>query len=250
MLDAVLEHGDDACPAPQSAREPRGGAGGLVRLDREQDPGARARARPGPPARGRRARARSRPGSSTTGAGPARRPHSMTSWPARSAAGGERGADRAGADDGDRRPCAEEYAAAAGDGVTVSSAQSRLTANAGLFNNPQMPRLLVLLSAVCFGTTGTAQALGPDAAPVTVGAVRIAVGGAPARCSSRAPCPPRPRAWPRRELGAIAVRDRRLPARVLRRRRPHRRRRRHGRRARLRRPRSPACSGGWSTASR
>jgi DME family drug/metabolite transporter len=29
---------------------------------------------------------------------------------------------------------------------------------------------------VCFGTTGTAQALGPDASPVTVGAVRIAVG--------------------------------------------------------------------------
>src|SRR3954451_18936050 len=41
----------------------------------------------------------------------------------------------------------------------------------------QMPRILVLLAAVCFGTTGTAQALGPDASPVTVGAVRIAVGG-------------------------------------------------------------------------
>src|SRR5215213_8242387 len=40
-----------------------------------------------------------------------------------------------------------------------------------------MPRVLVLLSAVLFGTTGTAQALGPDAAPVTVGAARIAVGG-------------------------------------------------------------------------
>jgi DME family drug/metabolite transporter len=37
-------------------------------------------------------------------------------------------------------------------------------------------RLQVLLAAVCFGTTGTAQALGPDASPVTVGAVRIAVG--------------------------------------------------------------------------
>lgn len=41
----------------------------------------------------------------------------------------------------------------------------------------RMPRLLVLLAAVCFGTTGTAQALGPDdASPVTVGAARIAVG--------------------------------------------------------------------------
>src|SRR5215211_8824401 len=39
-----------------------------------------------------------------------------------------------------------------------------------------MPRVLVLLSAVLFGTTGTAQALGPDAAPVTVGAGRIADG--------------------------------------------------------------------------
>ena len=42
-----------------------------------------------------------------------------------------------------------------------------------------MPRLLVLLAAVCFGTTGTAQALGPDgASPAAVGAVRIVVGGA------------------------------------------------------------------------
>jgi DME family drug/metabolite transporter len=40
-----------------------------------------------------------------------------------------------------------------------------------------MSRLQVLLAAVCFGTTGTAQALGPDSASaVTVGAVRIAVG--------------------------------------------------------------------------
>jgi DME family drug/metabolite transporter len=42
-----------------------------------------------------------------------------------------------------------------------------------------MPRLFVLLAAVCFGTTGTAQALGPDGtSPLTVGAARIAVGGA------------------------------------------------------------------------
>jgi DME family drug/metabolite transporter len=38
-------------------------------------------------------------------------------------------------------------------------------------------RVLVLLAAVCFGTTGTAQALGvPGAEPATVGAARIAVG--------------------------------------------------------------------------
>jgi DME family drug/metabolite transporter len=41
------------------------------------------------------------------------------------------------------------------------------------------PRVLVLLSALCFGTTGTAQALGPDGTePVVVGAARVAVGGA------------------------------------------------------------------------
>jgi DME family drug/metabolite transporter len=40
-----------------------------------------------------------------------------------------------------------------------------------------MPRVLVLLSALCFGTTGTAQALGPEAAPAAVGAARVAVGG-------------------------------------------------------------------------
>lgn len=38
-------------------------------------------------------------------------------------------------------------------------------------------RLDVLLAAVCFGTTGTAQALGPSAPPVGVGAGRIVVGG-------------------------------------------------------------------------
>jgi DME family drug/metabolite transporter len=57
---------------------------------------------------------------------------------------------------------------------------------------------------MCFATTGTAQALGPDAAPVTVGAVRIAIGAAlllaVARALPRVAAP-----WPRRELGAIAV---------------------------------------------
>ncbi len=42
-----------------------------------------------------------------------------------------------------------------------------------------MPRLQVLLAALCFGTTGTAQALGPAAAsPLTVGAVHVVVGAA------------------------------------------------------------------------
>ena len=42
-----------------------------------------------------------------------------------------------------------------------------------------MARFQVLLAALCFGTTGTAQALGPDGlAPAGVGAARILVGGA------------------------------------------------------------------------
>jgi DME family drug/metabolite transporter len=41
-----------------------------------------------------------------------------------------------------------------------------------------MSRLLVLLAAICFATTGTAQELGPAVEPVAVGAARIAVGGA------------------------------------------------------------------------
>src|ERR671916_232320 len=40
-------------------------------------------------------------------------------------------------------------------------------------------RLHVLLASLCFGTTGTAQALGPDGlSPAGVGAGRILVGGA------------------------------------------------------------------------
>ncbi len=35
----------------------------------------------------------------------------------------------------------------------------------------------MLLAAVCFGTTGTAQALGPDASATSLGAVRIVIGG-------------------------------------------------------------------------
>jgi drug/metabolite transporter, DME family len=48
-----------------------------------------------------------------------------------------------------------------------------------LWNNHGVARLQVLLAALCFGTTGTAQALGPDGtSAVTVGAARIAVGAA------------------------------------------------------------------------
>jgi drug/metabolite transporter, DME family len=47
-----------------------------------------------------------------------------------------------------------------------------------LFNNSTMfARLQVLLAAVCFGTTGTAQAIGPAGSPVAVGAARIVFGG-------------------------------------------------------------------------
>jgi DME family drug/metabolite transporter len=41
-----------------------------------------------------------------------------------------------------------------------------------------MSRVLVLLAALCFATTGTAQELGPAVEPIAVGAARIAVGGA------------------------------------------------------------------------
>jgi drug/metabolite transporter, DME family len=41
-----------------------------------------------------------------------------------------------------------------------------------------MHRTSILLAAVCFGTTGTAQALGPAASPLAVGSARIAVGAA------------------------------------------------------------------------
>ncbi|BDZ63984.1 DMT family transporter [Agromyces mangrovi Wang et al. 2018] len=37
--------------------------------------------------------------------------------------------------------------------------------------------LAVLAAAVCFGTTGTAQALGPEADPLSLGAARILIGG-------------------------------------------------------------------------
>ena len=41
-----------------------------------------------------------------------------------------------------------------------------------------MPRVHVLIAAILFGTTGTAQALGPDIDPLAVGSARIIVGAA------------------------------------------------------------------------
>src|SRR5215218_6283574 len=67
-----------------------------------------------------------------------------------------------------------------------------------------MAKVLVLLAAVSFGTTGTAQALGPDAAPTGVGAARIVIGGALLLLVARA-VPAAAGPWPRRELGAIAA---------------------------------------------
>ena len=59
--------------------------------------------------------------------------------------------------------------------LTFARAAARVIDITGtLLNNRTMPGLLVLLAAGCFDTTGTAQALGPDAAPLTVGAIRIA----------------------------------------------------------------------------
>jgi DME family drug/metabolite transporter len=67
-----------------------------------------------------------------------------------------------------------------------------------------VPALLIVLAAVCFGTTGTALALGPEtASPSSAGAVRIVIGGALlavivfARRSSRQGGPPRAADRPR-----------------------------------------------------
>jgi len=68
------------------------------------------------------------------------------------------------------------------------------------------PRLAVLLAAVLFGTTGTAQALGPDAAaPLAVGSARILVGAALLALVARRIAPPGPVAWDRRVLAASGV---------------------------------------------
>jgi drug/metabolite transporter, DME family len=59
-------------------------------------------------------------------------------------------------------------------------------------------RLQVLLAALCFATTGTAQALGPDGIPpVDVGAARVLVGGALLVLLARFVRDPAARRWPR-----------------------------------------------------
>lgn len=67
------------------------------------------------------------------------------------------------------------------DGSLAGGARGRYLVE--LLNNHQdtrqgSSRALVLASAVLFGTTGTAQALGPSLSPLLVGAARIAVGAA------------------------------------------------------------------------
>jgi DME family drug/metabolite transporter len=63
------------------------------------------------------------------------------------------------------------------------------------------PRVAVLLAAVLFGTTGTAQALGPDGtAPLAVGSARILVGAALLALVARRLTVRGPAAWDRRVL--------------------------------------------------
>jgi DME family drug/metabolite transporter len=67
-------------------------------------------------------------------------------------------------------------------------------------------RLQVLLAALCFATTGTAQALGPDGIPpVVVGAARILVGGALLALAGRLIRDPSARRWPRAVVLAAAT---------------------------------------------
>ena len=68
-----------------------------------------------------------------------------------------------------------------------------------------MPRLLVLAAAVLFGTTGTAQALGPEASPLVVGAARIAVGAVLLLVAARLVAPRSRGAWHRPALIAAAL---------------------------------------------
>jgi DME family drug/metabolite transporter len=61
--------------------------------------------------------------------------------------------------------------------------------------------VLVLLAAVCFGTTGTAHALGPDATPSAVGLARVVCGGAALGLLAL---------WFLRRHGAVAIAPREL----------------------------------------
>lgn len=85
-----------------------------------------------------------------------------------------------------------------------------LDTSSRLFNNAPIvssARLLVLLAALCFGTTGTAQALGPEAPPAVVGAARIAVGAALLLVVARWLAPRAHGRWPWRAVlvGAAGV---------------------------------------------
>jgi len=67
-------------------------------------------------------------------------------------------------------------------------------------------RFQVLLAALCFATTGTAQALGPsDTTPVGVGATRILVGAALLVAVALARANPGPKPWARRPVAVAAV---------------------------------------------
>jgi DME family drug/metabolite transporter len=67
-------------------------------------------------------------------------------------------------------------------------------------------RLQVLLAALCFATTGTAQALGPDGIPpVDVGAARIVVGGALLVLVARLAGPGGERRWARTPVAFAAA---------------------------------------------
>lgn len=68
------------------------------------------------------------------------------------------------------------------------------------------PRAQVLLAALCFGTTGTAQALGPEAPAAGVGAVRIVLGALLLLLAVRwLAAPVAGHRWPRWWLAASAV---------------------------------------------
>jgi DME family drug/metabolite transporter len=68
-----------------------------------------------------------------------------------------------------------------------------------------VPKILVLVAAVLFGTTGTAQALGPDASPLAVGSARIAVGALLLWVAARLVRGAVAGRWSRGALGSAAV---------------------------------------------
>ena len=75
--------------------------------------------------------------------------------------------------------------------------------------------LAVLLAAVCFGTTGTAQALGPTADPVSVGAARLVIGGGALALIAAVQFAAAGRRSGRRKGGAPTAGRRRLPSWLL-----------------------------------